>query len=229
MNFNKIKFRASGNGKLMTAPRTKGETLSETTKAYLVEVYIQLKYGRRPDIVNQFIQKGLMVEESAITLLSEITGAFIVKNEQHFSNDWVTGTPDIITPPLIRDIKSSWDIHTFFKSKMGTVNKDYYWQMQTYMDLTGCTEASLDYCLVNTPEVLIEGEKRKFMWNSGIVNPDDEISQDAYDAIEKACRFDDIPIAERLHSVKIERNQDDINRLHERIELCREWMSQNFK
>jgi hypothetical protein len=228
------RFRASQTGALMTDPRSKSETISETTKTYLIEVYINVMYGRKKEIISKAMQKGLMQEEDSLTLLSRVEKTLFLKNEENLKNDWLTGTPDIIHilpdgKKLIRDTKTSWDIFTFFKAKTNGIDKGYYWQLQSYMDMAGAENASLDYCLVNTPPALIESEKRKFMWNQGIINPDDEISAEAFATIEKNCLFDEIPIEQRVHSIPIERNQEDINRLHARVEQCREWMQTNLQ
>lgn len=131
----------------MVEPRSKNELLSETTKKYLREVMIYEKYGRKKDISNKYIEKGLAVEEDAITLYSRFTKVFYKKNEKQLKNEQITGTPDLYegdnieSASLILDIKSSWDIFTFFNSKLDALNKDYYWQLQGYMALTGATKA----------------------------------------------------------------------------------------
>ena len=231
-DFSITRFRASQAGKLMTDSRSKSEAISETTKEYLREAYINIHYGRSKDIVSKFIQKGNLSEEDSLTILSRVEKKFFTKNEDHFSNDFLKGTPDIIEKNdagiVIFDTKTSWDIFTYFKAKHSPVDKMYYWQLQSYMDLTGSNIAYLVYCLVNTPEKLIESEKRKFAWNAGIMDSDSEISQEALASIEKLCIYDDIPIQERVHKIMIERNQDDINRLHERVIECRKWMNENF-
>jgi len=66
----------------MVEPRSKNELLSETTKKYLREVMIYEKYGRKKDISNKYIEKGLAVEEDAITLYSRFTKVFYKKNEK---------------------------------------------------------------------------------------------------------------------------------------------------
>ena len=232
-NFSKTLFRASGNGQLMVEPRSKTETLSETTKTYLIGVMISEVYGRRKELINKFIQKGLMTEEDAITLFSRVQKHFYTKNEDHLVNDFIKGTPDLFEGETIQkattiiDIKSSFDIFTFFKSKHDPVNKDYYWQLQSYMDLTGATCGILAYCLVDTPDSIIEGQKRRFMWDAGIKG-EDEFNHEAFAEIERLAKYGDIPIEDRLHTKVIERNQDDINRLHDRIIQCRDWMTENF-
>jgi hypothetical protein len=128
-----ILFRCSANGKLMTEPRTKSEILSETTKKYLIEVFIYYKYQREKDIFNKYIDKGLRVEEDSITLYSEYKNRFYKKNENRFSNEYIAGTPDIILDNEVIDIKSSYDIFTFYDSKTGGLNKNYYWQLQGHI------------------------------------------------------------------------------------------------
>ena len=227
METSKILFRCSQLGKLMTEPRSKSETLSETTKEYCREVYINQKYGRKKDITNKYIQKGLMVEEDSLTLLSRYQHQFFVKNKERFVNEYICGTPDIILDDCIPDIKSSWDIFTFFKSKMEPVNKDYYWQLQGYMWLTGRKHAQLIYCLVNTPDILINDQKRKFMWNAGILD-ENPITEEVFTEIERNCIFDDIPIEERIHIKNIEYHEEDIQRLQQRIIQCREYIMSTF-
>ena len=49
MNADNILFRCSSFGYIMTEPRSKSETLSETTKTHLVEKFVSTKYGRETD------------------------------------------------------------------------------------------------------------------------------------------------------------------------------------
>ena len=42
-----MKIRSSAIGKIMTNPKTKGESLSQTTKTYLQELAVQEVYGIR--------------------------------------------------------------------------------------------------------------------------------------------------------------------------------------
>ena len=230
---NQILFRCSQLGKLMTEPRSKTETLSETTKKYLAEVYASVKYGQKKDIVNKYIQKGLMVEEDAITLLSRVNKKMYLKNETHLKNGYIMGTPDIYEGEDIRnaeviiDTKASWDIFTFFGAKTEPINKDYYWQGQGYMALTGAKTFKLAYCLVDTPEVLINDAKRKFMWNAGILD-ENPITEEAFEEIERNCKFSDIPIEERVHTIEIPYDSEAITRLYTRIEDCRAYIQKTF-
>ena len=231
MNFSEILFRCSSLGYIMTESRTKGD-LSETTKTHLIDVYVANKYGRQDDIQNRYIEKGLAVEEDSITLYSRLKKEYFKKNEDHLKNRWIKGTPDLYTGASIEkadtiiDIKSSWDIYTFMRVITKEVNKMYYWQLQGYMDLSGAKSATLAYCLVDTPQQLIEDEKRRLMWKMGCATEESPLFIEACEELEKAMTFNDIPMDERLIEFTIERNDADIMKMHSRVEECRKWLNE---
>jgi|688.fasta_scaffold630090_2 hypothetical protein len=201
-----MKYRASAIGKLMTDSRSKSEALSETTKSYLLELWIEQNYGRKKVIDSKYMNKGIAVEEQSITLYSLHTGEFYKKNNYRHQNDYITGEPDIITDECIIDIKSSWDIFTFMASKHSkAINKDYYWQLQAYMDLFGKKSAKLVYVLSNTPDEIIERETR-----FRTCDP-------------KEFNFDDIPTAQRICEISVDYNEDDIKRMYNRINEANEY------
>lgn len=215
----------------MTEPKLKSETISESAKTHLIDVFISEKYGRRSDIGNRYTIKGTLVEEDSMTLFSRVTKRYYVKNEESLANDYIKGTPDIITSLDVEDmeivdIKSSWDIFTFMRTKFkNDIKKLYYWQLQGYMALTGAKKARLAYCLVNTPDQLLEDEKRKLWYKIGQPDKESPMWLDAVQEIEMMCIYDDIPMQERLHQISFERNDADIEKLYNKVVQCREWMS----
>lgn len=235
-NADNILFRCSSLGKIMTNPQTKSEAISETCKTHLSEVFVGNVYGRKKDISNKYIEKGLQVEEDAITLFSRIEKTVYIKNEENIRNEFISGTPDLYAGENIRnadvviDTKSSWDIFTFFATKDASkLNKMYYWQLQGYMWLTGAQTSKLAYCLVNTPDTLIEDEKRKLAWKMGVIdemaNPD---YLEAVEMIEKLGRYDDINFKERCNIININRDKVAIEQLEARVIACRQWMNTNL-
>lgn len=229
MDADQILFRCSSLGHIMTEARGKSETLSESCKTHLVDVFVSNKYGRTTDIDNRYVRKGLMVEEDSLTLFSRHTKRFYKKNQDHFRNDFIKGTPDIIDGDTIIDIKSSWDIYTFFRNaNPDKLNKNYYWQLQGYMALTGAKQSLLAYCLVNTPDVMINDEKRKLMWKMNVLSDTDATYIDACDEIDKLSVYDDIPMSERVNQILIHRDDAAIERLYERVQECREYMNTNL-
>ena len=103
-----MKVRASSLGKLMTSSRKAGEVLSQTAKSYIQEVVLQHKYGIYKEFNSRYTDKGHQTENEAIQLVSDILDiGFLYKNEEKFANDFIKGTPDLITNDLIIDTKVS--------------------------------------------------------------------------------------------------------------------------
>ena len=151
MNF---KCRASALGKLMTSPRSKSETLSQTTKSYLEEWVKEQIYAVKKQINSKYIQKGLALEDTAIEFYSVAENkSFMIKNLDHFEDDFFTGTPDCIFEDVVYDFKTSWDCYTFplFDE---VPDMGYYYQLQVYMHLIGLKKAKLVYTLQDTPDYL---------------------------------------------------------------------------
>lgn len=226
------KFHASSLGQIMTEPRS-GPGLSETCKAHLLECWIREKYGRDKNISNKYIEKGLAVEEDSITLYSLNTKKFWKKNEETLSNDFIVGTPDLFdgetikTATAIKDIKSSWDLYTYFSNFVKPINKDYGWQLSAYCALTGAKSAGLVYCLVNTPEQLIWKAQDRLKWDMGIIDPSaSPMYQQACDDMQKAMTYDDIPREHRHVEFEIDITKYPIDKAYERIKVCREFLSE---
>jgi hypothetical protein len=224
--FDDYKFHPSSLGLIMTESRTK-EELGETAKSHLIECYVSKKYGRNKDVTNKFIEKGLLAEEDSFDLYTLVKDKLFIKNEKTFENDFFVGTPDIVDGNLIVDIKTSWDLFTFFSVMGKSINKMYYWQLQSYMDLTGANEAKLVYCLVNTPFKLVEDQKKKLMWTMGVIDPEaDDAYFKACEQVDKNSIYDDIPIENKYIEFSIARDQSAIDKSHERVKFCRNFLNQ---
>jgi hypothetical protein len=226
MNFNDYLFRSHRSGTIMTNDRS-GKGMGETCKKYLRQLALELKYGRKKEFTNKYIQKGLEVEESAITLYSRLYKKYYKKNDQRLTNEYLTGEPDIIRPEYGVDVKASWDLFTlpFADDK---INPDYYWQGQAYMALTGLNHWIIAYCLVDTPLMLIEDEKRKLMYKMGALTNESPDYLEACEKIERAMTFGDIPIKERVVEFHIKRDDAAIENLYKRIAECREYLDGLF-
>lgn len=204
-------------------------SLSKGCKNHLADVFVSKKYGRKTNVHTRYTIKGLMVEEESITQFCLFTGVFYKKNEEWFPNEYICGTPDIIDEEVVIDIKSSWDIFTFFRTTQNDIKEIYYWQLQAYMALTGCKKAKLAYCLVNTPDSLIQAQKRKLMYDMGLRDTDDTMNADLIkgcEEIDKLSIYDDIPREEKIFEIEVERNDEDIEKMYERVIACRKYMNQ---
>ena len=215
-----MKIRSSAIGKIMTNPKTKGESLSQTTKTYLQELAVQEVYNIRKEFSSRYTDKGNEVEELSIALCNDVLGlGFIYKNEEHYSNDWITGTPDVNTNEILLDVKSSWDATTFPFFDTELKNKEYFYQLQGYLWLTNKTEALLCYCLIDTPLQIVEDEIRREHWKASLI----EESLDLRAFVQAKHTFGHIPKEKRVKTFKIAKDDEVIEAIKTRIEECREY------
>lgn len=218
-----MKIRCSAIGKIMTSPKSKGEVLSQTTKSYLQELAITEVYGIRKEFSSRYTDKGNEVEDLSIALCNDVLDiGFIYKNEEHFTNDWITGTPDVNTSEILLDVKSSWDATTFPFFDTELKNKDYLYQLHGYMWLTGKEESLLCYCLIDTPLQIVEDEIRREHWKASLI----EESLDLRAFVEAKHMFGHIPKEKRLKSFKIAKDEQVIEDIKTRIEQCREYYNE---
>ena len=230
MNWNETLIRASSVGYLMTEPVTKADkeagVLSKTAQKHLIEVYIAEKYGRKRDIQTKQMKKGIEAEQDSIDLLSMYLKLPFSKNEERFKNDFITGLPDIINGDTIIDIKSSYDLWTFLGNIPDKLDNLYYWQMQSYMWLTGTIKATIAYCLVNTPESIIQQEKYYLLKKMDVISEESpEFIKEAM-KIEFNMTFDDISINERILTFNVNRSEDDILRIEHKVLKARTFLQE---
>ncbi len=217
VDWSTYKFHPSGLKHMMVKSRKKDEILSETTKAALREIYIREVWGReRTDVLaNKYMQKGIMCETDSIAMVERVTGNKYFKNQKTLENDYIIGTPDIISPNLV-DIKTSWDIFTFSAVDEDQARKDYYYQMLGYMWLTGHEKATLTYCLVNTPDTLVNDElyRLSFKFQNG------EEEQYRHNYI-----YDDIPEELRVKEYEFSFSEQDVEEIKSKIVAAREFLA----
>lgn len=208
----------------MTDSRDKKDPLGETCKKHLIQCYVDMRYHRRKDIRNKYITKGLAVEEKGITLYSRVMKQFYKKNDQMFENEYIIGTPDIVHN--VMDIKSSWDIWTFYNVLATAPNKDYWWQLQGYMDLCDDDISQLIYVLISTPEDLIQQELRWLARDMAVdvFNPT-PLYIEACEAVRHEMTFEDIPIERRYHEHTFRRDKEKMAECYEKLKLCREFLN----
>jgi hypothetical protein len=212
--------RCSSLGKLMTEPRSKIEVLSQTAKSYIEDLFNELEFGYRKEFSSRYTDKGLEMEDEAIQFASEqFDWDFVIKNTERFTNDYITGEPDINTDNLLADIKCSWSLDTYPMFEAEMKNKDYYWQLQGYMWLTGKTEAELVYCLMNTPLQIVEDEVRRAHWKAGLIDEDIDLRHE----VQLKHNYDNIPSKLRVKRYIVERDEKSIEKIIEKVEIAREY------
>lgn len=232
-NWQSTTFRSSAVGNLLTEPQSKAAKeagdLSETTKTYLTTRYIEIKYGRRTEIKSKYLERGKGSEEDSVTMLSQFEGDIFDKNEEQFSNEWITGTPDLfrrdenkaITEVL--DIKTCWSLETMLSNLNKPLNTLYEAQMQSYMALTGANTAWVCYCLPDFDLGFIEAEKIKLFTQNQDKYTTELSPQYLKDCaiLERNYIFNDIPLSEKIIKFKVDRDEDFIQKIYRKVEKSR--------
>lgn len=165
---------------VMTQGRSKDQKFGQTAKTYAYEVALERMGVEKPEAYGHALDWGVNYEFEAIELFQAVTGLAVGLNDviQHPTLDFVAGTPDgLIGDDAIIEIKCPYNpVNHLANLREGAQIKDYYWQIQGYLWLTG----------------------RSVCWFV------------SYDP-----RF---PEATRLAVHRVERNDEDIIRLAERVQ-----------
>lgn len=216
-------IRCSKIGDIMTDPRIKSEALSQTCISYLEEWVKDHLYDSKREYSTKYTEKGLQVEDSAIDFASGVLGwGMAFKNEQERNNGTIQGTCDLVLSDRIVDIKSSWDQYTFPLLASEIPTKGYDWQLQGYMELWGKDRAELVYCLMDAPENIVEQEARRLSYQSGT----GEVSEEIYQTVRNKLTFSQYPDWMRIKTFQLDRDQGKIDRIYQRVELCRQYIEQ---
>ncbi|WP_185246667.1 hypothetical protein [Chryseobacterium bernardetii] len=221
--------------------------LSKSVETHLADIHKGFFMKRDRHISNKFTEKGIIVEEKSITLYSEVKNTLFLKNQKYYKNKFIHGTPDNVQKK-VRDMKNSWSLDSYPMYDKVIGNKDYEWQLQGYMELTGIKEAELVYALVDTPNKIIVDELRRLDWKQGIYDINGNVKEDRIplvvetvtnmiyteQGLDEFCQesmsiekkwftdFFEIPKELRVKVFELEYSKEAIQALYEQIALCRE-------
>lgn len=207
-----ILFRASEAYKLAVEAKSKADKeagmLSETTKDFVLDLFLKNKFNYDEVVLTKEMLKGITLEEQAITLVSKVKNKPRFKNTKKYENYYFKGIPDIVLKEEIEDIKISYNLKNFYKAEL---IKQYYWQGQVYMYLTGKKVFNLIYCLLPTPEEYITSEKLKYYYMFNC-NEEDEMYIKISQQIEHNNNvINSLPSHKRIKEFTIFYNEKDIN------------------
>jgi hypothetical protein len=94
------------------------------------------------------------------------------------------------------------------------------------MWLTGTKNAIIAYCLVNTPENIIQQEKYYLLKKMDVISEESpEFIKEAI-KIEFNMTFDDISIDERILTFNISRSENDILRIENKVLKARTFLQE---
>jgi len=195
-----FKVRSSMSGEIMPNSRKKGE-LSKSAKTYAETWLKEQIYGYKHEVSSKYMEKGIEVEDESIDYIAEELGyGFLSKNTMSYENDFLTGTPDLIVDGVVIDIKNSWSHWTLPLFDTEIPNKGYYYQLQCYMALCNLDKAKLIYTLMDTPTDILNA------WT------------------DVPYSYEDIESKYRIKVFDVERSDEDIDKIYERVAECREYI-----
>jgi len=193
--------------------------LSETAKSYCKEWLVSQFTGKQKNIRSKYLSRGNALEDKAIERVSKHYGCELVKNEIELENEYFTGTFDTNTIDTVIDTKVPFDCFTFpyFVSEP---DKDYYGQLQGYMNLTNLKKASLFYCLENGSDEQIE----KLSWQIAKDLGKDEPDIEEWDMAEKELNYDHLPDDLRKKIYEFGYNEPFIEMAKKMVLACRKYI-----
>lgn len=216
-------------------------------KTYCEKWIKEQLYDRRKNFANKYLEKGISCEEESIKYAAEQLGwGDVAKNEEWFSDDWMEGTPDVITElferslamsndviekliPTVIDMKNVWDCFTMPLFETIIPTPAYETQLQVYMHLVTeeykveFNDAILCYALMDAPLDVMKKEMRRLSWDEGhqgLIT--DEISQ----RVHREMTYSNLGPELRLKTYSVTRNPAVIQELKIRVEMCRKYIDQ---
>ena len=243
IDWQEIKFRASGWGNLLTEPVTKaakeaGE-LSITCQKELIKIYNRELYGRKKDITTKQMDKGKLVEKDSAALLISVekypdnVSVIINDGVTVLDNDYFIGTPDIFIMNggtiEICDIKSSWELDTFMPKLVEEPDKSYVAQLNVYYELAGASGGFIAYCLVDAPESILFQESEFLLRNGSYISKESPDYLIAWEEKKKLMIFEDIDYRERVIKIPVPRNDELIQKMKDKVPILRNWLQEFHK
>lgn len=229
IDWNKFKIRCSSLFVLFTEPQSKaakeaGE-LSETAKKHLYDVYIEAKWGRYDDIMTKEMEKGKIVQDEIMAILSFMEDRVPVyeRNTERKTNDWITGEADIVSE-IITDVKASWKPSTFIPNLMGPLPAVYKYQNQGYCWLWNKPSARTVWGLADCPEPILQNERRRLLFHMNVTTDEDPEYKKAVKELERELTFGDIPLSERIIIKKEDRDPEIIKLIPEKVKKARKYL-----
>jgi hypothetical protein len=208
-------------GDLLKGGRSKNDSFGLTALKVVENWVLNAKFNRNTagSFSSKYTEKGLMMEGQSIELAADVLGWFMAeKNEQYFENDYFTGTPDILLPDTVVDIKSSWGLSSFPFFSDSLPSPEYFAQLQIYMALTGKTKAQLVYVLSDAPDHLIEREAFSRARIAGL----EDVPQDLFEMVCREMTFSDIPKENRVKCYSFDFDAEFVENCQNRVVEARE-------
>lgn len=206
--------------------RRDNKELSQTAKSYCEDWLKSQIYGRKLEFTNKYTEKGIIMEDESIDFISKMLDyGQLFKNTVRHENNYMTGETDIEIPKnhdLVMDVKNSWSWETFPLFEKEIPNKNYWWQGQGYMELTGRKHYKLIYVLSDTPDHIIRREASNYSFYNGYGDLDPEI----YLQFHKKLTYKDVEDKLKIKIFDFDRDEEAIIKINERVMMCRKYINE---
>jgi len=227
---NQFKIRCSAIGQIMTDPKTKADKdTGKLSKTCLTYVYEWIKsqpefYGKSVNFSSKYTTKGNLCEADSIEFAAKYYGwGKVKKNEIEFNDHpFLKGTPDVILPESIEDIKNSWSQKTFPLFEKEIPVDGYGWQLQGYMEMQSKPQAGLIYTLMDAPEKMIDKEARNRAYELGL----DEVDVELWDEVKQSMSYSQYPDELRIKRYFLDRDKECMGFVEERVDRIRKFISE---
>lgn len=193
--------------------------LSQTAMQYVKDWLIMQMFKKSKLVTSKHMQKGNIMEDHAIDMVSNSLQITYRKNEVSAADDYKKGTCDILDRGnnLIIDTKVSWDIYTFPLFEEVTPEEDYVWQGMGYMDLYDIDQYSVAYVLTDTPKNLIDKECNAYCRATGYD------FMDVIDDFVERMTYENVPEEMKVKFFNFERDDSRLADIQKRVEECRQF------
>jgi hypothetical protein len=202
-------------------------------------------WRRKRFLNNKFLEKGNLQEENSLGLVSKNDNSFYIKNDEHFENEYIVGTPDNVQDGVVRDTKSNYDLKSFDEADITSLYenqlKGYSWLVKDSKGLDFFPTGELVYCLVNNPAHLITNEMNSMYYKLGCPSEENDKWKEVKRQVERNCIFDiaefkkenpgyffenevldfDIPALLRTKKFIVETTEEDVMNMKSRVLLSR--------
>ena len=212
-------------------------TISGSAISKLRDIYIRAKWGKEQvSVAKDYIPaalNGTMSERNSIKLISDFDGIEYKLHKKLISNRYITGVLDCYLGKSAKkaskviDVKTASSMHSLLSLVRDEEERSrYYWQIMGYLAITGADTGEVCHCLVTYPERIINDEINKFLNKvKGIGVPGEYIEREIH-KIRSNMTFDEIPVSQRIVRFKVERDEDSIAKIYDRVKFCRKWLTE---
>ena len=116
-------------------------------------------------------------------------------------------------------MKNSWDCYTFPLFDYGIKDNGYRWQLQGYMELYDKEFGHLDYTLMDAPLHIVKQEAHRKAYKENLDY------HEIFPAVHRLMTYSNLDNNLRHKTFKINRDREAIQKVYDRVKMCREYIA----